>query len=154
MSMRQGMSIQTPRIVPYLKEIIMMNPSRLKSPGFATLALLFGSGTVHPYGGGGGSSGGCDEPGFFTESPADHSSVAALAGFSFIASNTDPTSLSITFNGNPVPADVTVMRNGDLQVATHLATPITQTGKVQIAVRAKNKDGCPGFKAYYVEVKP
>lgn len=123
---------------------------------FATIALppclvLFAAASW-AYGGGGGSTS-CEEPKFFTESPADRSTVSSLTDFSFIASDTDPQSLSVKINGHPVAAAITPVANGDLQVAVHLADPIVAAGKVQIAVNAKSKDGCYGFKAYYIDVK-
>lgn len=103
--------------------------------------------------GGGGSSSSCEEPKFFNESPANNSAVDALESFSFVASDAEPQSLTVKINGSRVPAAITPMANGDLKVAVHLADPVKTPGKVQIAVDAKSKDGCFGFKAYYVEVK-
>ncbi len=124
---------------------------KVKAFALAPCLFLFAA-AAWSYGGGGGSTS-CAEPQFFTESPADRSTVDAFADFSFIASDTEPQSLSVKINGNPVPAAVTPMANGDLKVAIHLADPIAAPGRVQVAVNAKSKDGCFGFKAYYIAVK-
>lgn len=104
------------------------------------------------YGSGGGSTS-CAEPKFFSESPRSDSEVDSLGDFSFVASDTEPGSLAVKVNGKPVDVKATPMPNGDLNVSVHLASPISEPGRVQIAIDARSAEGCSGFQAYYVRVK-
>ena len=120
----------------------------------ATGAMSY-CGFTWPYGGGGGSSsGGCAEPKFMNESPANNSTVGNVTEFSFVASDAEPESIAVKVDGQPVSARVAPMRSGDLQVTVPLTTPIAKPGKVRITVDAKSKDGCSGFKPFYIEVNP
>lgn len=123
---------------------------RLRST-LGSLLILF-SASCWSYGGGGGSSA-CEEPQFFTESPANNSAVASFSEFSFVASNVDPESLSVKINGTVVVPSIVIIPNGDLRVTVRPENPVRNPGRIQIAITAKNTDGCPGFKAYYIEVK-
>lgn len=104
------------------------------------------------YGSGGGSAS-CAEPKFFSESPRSDSEVDSLGDFSFVASDAEPGSLTVKINGKPVDVTATPMTNGDLSVSVHLAPPISDPGRVQIAIDARSAEGCSGFQAYYVRVK-
>lgn len=103
--------------------------------------------------GGGGSSASCAEPKFFSESLGNDGSVAALSDITFVASDTEPDSLTVKVNGNAVPIDVARRANGDVSVSAHLIPPITAPGRVQIAVAARSPEGCSGFQAYYVVIR-
>lgn len=104
------------------------------------------------YGSGGGSAS-CAEPKFFSESPRSDSEVDSLGDFSFVASDTVAESLAVKINGKPVDVTATPMTNGDLNVSVRLASPISDPGRVQIAIDARSAEGCSGFQAYYVRVK-
>jgi hypothetical protein len=106
------------------------------------------------YGGGGGGSSGCDDPKFLKPAPADRSTVASLSEFAFIASDTEASTLVVEINGTAVPAEVTSLRNGDLQVNVLPPAPITQPGKVRITARGRSAQGCEGFTAFYIDVQP
>jgi hypothetical protein len=124
----------------------------------ATLVVttMFFSPMSWSYGGGGGGGGGssCAEPKFFPGSPGDGATVASLQEFTFVASDSEPDSVVVKVDGQPVPAQATPMKNGDLQVAVKLAAPVTKPGKLRITIDAKSKDGCFGFKPYSIEIKP
>jgi hypothetical protein len=116
------------------------------------LAAAFFCGGVWAYGGGGGGSSGCAEPKFFEPNPGG--SVSSLAEFGFIASdNTDTSTLTVEINGQKIQPVVNRRRSGDYEVKAVLAQPITQPGKVRIAVNAKSREGCFGFQPYLLEIK-
>ncbi|HUL14225.1 MAG TPA: hypothetical protein VLU73_18890 [Methylococcaceae bacterium] len=124
--------------------------------GALIVPLMLSTSTVWAYGGGGGGGGGapCQEPQFFLESPTD-SAVPALSEFSLtISGNTEIETLTLEVNGQKATPVLTQQRNGDWLATVRLPQPITQSGKVRIGVSAKSKEGCSGFKPYYVEVKP
>lgn len=119
----------------------------------AVLAASFSCGSAWAYGSGGGGSSGCEEPKFLEPKPAG--SAASLAEFSFIASdNTEPDTLSVEVNGQPIQPTVTKRRSGDYEIKAVLPTPITQPGKARIGVKAKSREGCWGFQPWYVDIKP
>ncbi|MFO1417944.1 MAG: hypothetical protein U1E83_04680 [Methylotetracoccus sp.] len=106
------------------------------------------------YGGGGGGGSSCAEPKFFSPAPADGSTVASLDRFTFVASDSEADSLAVEIDGQKVPANIAPMRNGDLDVTVTPSTPITKPGRLRISITAKSKDGCSGFKPYYIDIKP
>lgn len=110
--------------------------------------------TAWSYGGGGGGSSGCNDPKFLRPVPADGSTVPSLSEFAFLASETDATTLVVEINGTAVPAQITTLRNGDLQVNVLPPAPITQPGKVRITSRGRSAQGCEGFTAFYINVQP
>lgn len=114
--------------------------------------LLLCSSSCWSYGSNGGSTR-CEEPKFFLETPSNDSAVSSLSEFSLVASDTDPQRITIKVNGTTVSPSVSPMPNGDLKITVHLAKAFTTPGKVQLAADAKSKEGCSGFKAFYVEVK-
>jgi hypothetical protein len=119
----------------------------------AVLLVAIASGSVWAYGGGGGGSSGCAEPKFFEPNPSG--AVPVLAEFAFIASdNTESDTLTVEINGQSVQPLIDRRRNGDWQVKAVLPQPLTEPGRVRIAVKAKSRDGCWGFQPYYVEIKP
>jgi hypothetical protein len=132
----------------------MTSPRTVSAAILAAATASYG-GFGWPYGGGGGSSsGGCAEPKFLSESPADNASVGSFTEFSFVASDAEPASIVVRVNGQQVTTSVTPLRSGDLQVVVHPPTPIDTPGKVRITVDAKGKEGCSGFKPFYIDVKP
>ena len=117
------------------------------------LLIPIASGSVWAYGSGGGGSSGCAEPKFFEPNPAGV--VPELAEFAFIASdNTESETLTVEINGQSVQPVIDRRRNGDWLVKAVPPQPLTEPGRVRIAVKAKSRDGCWGFQPYYVEVKP
>jgi len=131
----------------------MSHPYRTVHAIVLSASLGF-SHTAWSYGGGGGSSSGCDDPKFLKPVPADRSTVTALAEFDFLASDTDASTLVVQIDGTTVPAEINPMRNGDLQVKVRPPAPIDHPGKVRITAQGKSKDGCAGFTAFYIDVKP
>lgn len=118
----------------------------------AVLAASILGNAAWAYGGGGGSSG-CPEPRFLEPKPAG--AVAALGEFGFVASdNTEIDSLTVQINGQKVQPAIVKRRNGDFEVKAALPQPLTAAGKARIAVAAKSREGCAGFQAFYVEIKP
>lgn len=118
----------------------------------AVIAASLFANSAWAYGGGGGSSG-CEEPKFLEPNPIGP--VTALAEFGFVASdNTEIDSLTVEINGQKIQPAVVKRRNGDFEVKAALPQAITEAGKARIAVAARSRDGCAGFQAYYVEIKP
>lgn len=110
------------------------------------------AGQAWAYGGGGGSSL-CAEPSFLEPSPTGP--VTAFSEFNVLASdNTDIDTLSVEINGQKIQPAITPRRNGDFEIKAILSPPLTQAGKVRIALNAKSKEGCWGFQPYTVEIKP
>ncbi len=118
----------------------------------AVLAGIFDCSGVWAYGGGGGSAS-CAEPKFFEPNPSGATSL--LADFAFIASdNTDVDTLTVEVNGQKIQPAIVKRRSGDFEVKAALPEPITQAGKVRIAINAKSREGCWGFQPYFLEIKP
>lgn len=118
------------------------------------LATLAFAPAAWSYGGGGGGSSGCDDPKFLNPVPANNSSVSVLTEFSFLASDTDAATLVVQIDGATVPTTINPMRNGDLKVVVHPPAPITRPGKARITAKGMSQDGCAGFEAFYIEIKP
>jgi hypothetical protein len=111
------------------------------------------SGPAWAYGGGGGGGPSCTEPRFFQ--PAPSGSAASLAEFRVIASgNTDPSTLTVEIGGEKVRPEITPRGNGEWDVTARPAAPVTQPGKLRIALNARSKDGCWGFQPYFLDIKP
>lgn len=118
---------------------------------FLTTALSCGG--VWAYGGGGGGGASCTEPSFLEPNPLGP--VAALTGFGFIASdNTEIDTLTVEVGNDKLKPTLTQRRSGDYEVKATLPQPITQPGKVRVAVNARSKEGCWGSLVRFVEVKP
>ena len=118
----------------------------------AALATSVFCGTAWAYGGGG-SSAGCPKPKFMEPTPGG--TASALAEFGFVASkNTDIGSLKVEINGNKAEPAITQRRNGDFEVKVVPLQPITEPGKARITVAGKSREGCSGFRAFYVQIKP
>lgn len=121
------------------------------TPFFALALSIFGGG-AWAYGGGGGGSA-CEEPKFFEPTPTG--TVSSLSEFGFVASEiTEADSLTVEINGQKIQPAITKRRSGDFEVKAVLPQPITQAGKVRIGINAKGREGCSGFQAYFLEVKP
>lgn len=104
------------------------------------------------YGGGGGSAS-CAEPKFFDPSPAG--AAASLPEFSFTASdNTDSPTLTVDIDGQKTPVKLERMANGEWTVKATPPSPIVKSGKAIVGVNAKSLEGCWGFKAFFVDIKP
>lgn len=120
--------------------------------------LLLAAMTVSPallaYGGGGGGSS-CEEPRFYDESPANHTSLPVFSEFSARASdNTDLATLEVKVNGEQIQPIITPQRSGSTLIEVRLAAPIRTPGQVRINLRARSKEGCENFLPVYLEVKP
>lgn len=110
--------------------------------------LAYGSG-----GGGGGDS--CEEPRFYDESPANHSSLPVFSEFRVLASdNTDLATLDVKVNGEKVQPLITPQRSGSSLIEVKPAAPIATPGQVRINLRARSKQGCDNFLPVYLEIKP
>ena len=132
-----------------------MNTSPRSLSYLSALTLAAMSPALLAYGGGGSSASSCPEPQYYEEVPAKNTTQSSLSEVSLVASdNTDTSTLELQINGNKVMPSLTQRRSGEWQVQAKLPTPITQAGKVQIALTAKSKEGCWGFYPYYVEIKP
>ena len=119
---------------------------------FLTLAISLFSHTAWTYGGGGGSDA-CEEPGFFEVHPTGV--ISSLAEFGFVASGvTDADSLRVEIGNQKIKPSVTKRRNGDWEAKAVLPEPLTQSGKVRVAITAQSRDGCSGFQAHFLEIKP
>lgn len=123
------------------------------------LALLLSATLVSPallaYGGGGGGGSSCEEPRFYDESPANHSSLPVFSEFRARASdNTDLATLEVKVNGEQMQPIITPQRSGSALIEVRLAAPISTPGQVRINLRARSKEGCENFLPVYLEVKP
>lgn len=115
-------------------------------------AVLYGGG-VWAYGGGGGGGASCTEPSFGEPNP--NGPVAALADFGVIASdNTEIDTLTVEVGSDKLKPTIAKRRSGDYEVKVTLPQPVTQAGKVRVAVNAKSKEGCWGSLIRFIEVKP
>jgi len=96
----------------------------------------------------------CTAPTFFEESPGKDARVPLLEGFSFTASeNTDPDTLEVRVNNQPVPIKVTPQRSGRYAVEVHLPQPIAQ-GRAWIKVTGVSDDGCDQLHTWNVYSGP
>jgi hypothetical protein len=122
---------------------------------FSIAAFLLTTSVVQAYGGGGSSSSSCQEPKFYDESPQRNAVLSELGNVSVVASdNTDVQTLEMEIGNQRIIPQTSVRRSGELDLKATLSPPITQQGKVRIAVSAKSKDGCTGSYPYFVEIKP
>jgi hypothetical protein len=118
----------------------------------AFLSLSIFHAAAWGYGGGGGSAS-CAEPKFFDPNPAG--AVPSLSEFAFTASdNADSPTLTVDINGQKTPVKLERMANGEWKVKATPPAPIAQPGKAIVGVNAKSLEGCWGFKAFFVEIKP
>ena len=92
----------------------------------------------------------CTDPRFFDESPGPEAQVSSLEHFSFTASdNTDPATLAVKVNLQPVEIKVSPKRSGEWAVEASLATPI-QEGRAWIKVTGMSHDGCEQIHTWNV----
>jgi len=96
----------------------------------------------------------CTAPVFFEESPPKDAKVAAFDRFSFTASDdTDPETLKVWVNAQPVEIAVTPQLSGRLTVSGKLAQPLTQ-GKAWIKATGVSHDGCDQLHTWNVYIAP
>jgi len=92
----------------------------------------------------------CEPPHFFDQMPAKDSKVAAIQDFSLTASdNTDPETIKVWANNEPVGVKVTQQRSGSFLIEGRLKAPVA-TGKVWLRVNAESNDGCDENSAWNV----
>jgi hypothetical protein len=107
------------------------------------------------YGGGGGSSGTCKKPQFFSEKPADGNRIPLVAGFSFLVSaDTDENSVQVEIGPQKFKPALRRLASGDWEGQVQVDPPITSPGRLRIAITARSREGCSGFKPLYVEIRP
>lgn len=106
------------------------------------------------YGGGGGGAPSCEDPIFFELEPDQDSTVAPFTEFSLTASSdTDPATLEVKVNGQPVEFTTEQKRSGHHAVHARLAQTLAP-GRARIHVYAKAKDpDCSKLFVYYVNVR-
>jgi hypothetical protein len=96
----------------------------------------------------------CTAPVFFEESPGKEAKVARLDRFSFTASdNTDPQTLKVWLNAQPLPVQVETQRSGRHTVTAELPDPLTQ-GRAWIKATGTSHDGCDQLQTWNVYVNP
>ena len=95
----------------------------------------------------------CDPPQFFDESPAKESSAPSFQQFTVTASdNTDPATIQVWVNNQPVEVKVSEQRSGRYLVEGSLAAPIT-SGKAWVRVTGDSKDGCDELYVWNVYIR-
>ncbi len=95
----------------------------------------------------------CDPPQFFDESPVKESSAPSFQQFNVTASdNTDPATIQVWVNNQPVEVKVSEQRSGRYLVEGSLAAPIT-TGKAWVRVTGDSKDGCDELYVWNVYIQ-
>jgi hypothetical protein len=120
----------------------MARPFAFRLLSLAALALAPAVGFSYGTGHHGGMILDCTPPVFFEESPGKDAKVAVLESFSFTASdNTDPATLEVRVNVQPVKFTVTPQRSGRYTVEVKLPQPIVQ-GRAWIKVTGVSTDGC------------
>ncbi|MBS1212172.1 MAG: hypothetical protein H6R26_788 [Proteobacteria bacterium] len=120
---------------------------------FAALALNSADAPAARIGHHGGLLLHCDPPQFFDETPVKDSSVSSFQQFSVTASdNTDPSTVKVWVNNEPVAVSVSVERSGRLLVQGSLAAPIT-SGKAWVRVTGDSKDGCDELYVWNVYIR-
>lgn len=96
----------------------------------------------------------CTAPVFFDESPPKDAKVASVDRFSFTASeDTDPETLKVWVNAQPVEITITPQLSGRLTVSGKLPQPITQ-GKAWIKATGVSHDGCDQLHTWNVYIAP
>lgn len=95
----------------------------------------------------------CDPPQFFDETPVKESSAPSFQQFSVTASdNTDPATIKVWVNNEPVAVKVTQQRSGRFLVEGSLPAPVTG-GKAWVRVTGDSVDGCDELYVWTVYVK-
>ncbi len=95
----------------------------------------------------------CDPPQFFDETPPKDSRVSSFQQFSVTASNnTDPSTIKVWVNNEPVAVTVTEQRSGRLLLQGSLAAPIS-SGKAWIRVTGDSNDGCDDLHVWNVYIQ-
>ena len=94
----------------------------------------------------------CSPPMFFEEVPAKDAKVDSFQDFSLVASeNTEPDTIRVWVNNEPVPVSITTQRSGRLTILGRLEQPI-RTGKAWIRVTGYSNEGCDQLHVWYVYV--
>jgi len=92
----------------------------------------------------------CEPPHFFDQTPGKDAKVGSIQDFSLTASeNTDPETLKVWANNEPVPVTITPQRSGQLLIQGRLKEPVAK-GKVWFRVNAESHDGCDENSAWNV----
>lgn len=92
----------------------------------------------------------CTPPLFFEEAPAKDAKVAVFQKFSVVASdNTDPETVKVWANNEPVAVKITPQRSGRLLIEGEVAAPVT-SGRVWMKATAISNDGCDQLHVWYV----
>jgi hypothetical protein len=128
----------------------MARNSAFRILSLVSLALAPAAGFPFAVGHHGGIILNCTAPTFFEESPAKDAKVDLFEKFSFTASdNTDPATLEVRVNTQPVEIKVTPQRSGRYTVEGRLPQPIIQ-GRAWIKVTGVSHDGCDQLHTWNV----
>ncbi|MFM8332043.1 MAG: hypothetical protein ACKN9T_10175 [Candidatus Methylumidiphilus sp.] len=94
----------------------------------------------------------CEPPHFFDQTPGKDAKVASVQDFSLTASdNTDPATIKVWANNEPVIVAITPQRSGSFLIEGHLKEPVGK-GKVWFRVNAESNDGCDENSAWNVYI--
>ncbi|MDD2722725.1 MAG: hypothetical protein PHH59_01710 [Methylovulum sp.] len=116
------------------------------------LIFMLLSSTCWAYGGGGGGGKACAKPKFTDFIPAEHTEIAANAGFSFTASpNTYPTTIKVTIKDLPVTIQVNAENEGSFKVTGTLPPSLKNT-YARIAISADGQSNCTGTGGWLVKI--
>lgn len=89
---------------------------------------------------------------FFDESPSKDASVAEFSRFSVMASdNTDPATIKVWVNNQPVTPRVTPQRSGRLAIEGEVPAPI-KSGRVWIKVSGFSHEECDELYNWHFSV--
>lgn len=123
----------------------------MKTPSLITLTLMLASSQAWAYGSDS-SSKACEKPKFSHFEPANNSSVAPHATFSFIASQqTLPDSLQVTVKGQPVELTITA-KNQVFYVQGQL--PVSLNNEfVRINIAADSPHKCRGADGWLLKIE-
>ena len=92
----------------------------------------------------------CKDPRIDEESPAPETHLERLETLSFLASqNTDPSTIKVRINVEPVPHTLSIERSGDYRIRVNLRAPIME-GRAWIKVTAMSDDGCDQIHTWNV----
>jgi hypothetical protein len=93
----------------------------------------------------------CEPPHFFDETPGKDANVPSLSTFSVTASeNTDPETIKLWLNNQPVQAKVTQERSGNYLAVG--AIPANMKGRVWLKATADSQEGCDDYSSWFVQI--